>query len=74
MENRSTLKTLNDRENYGRNVALVMALKPDENPPNAGPALPNEASTIRDRLQALSQKMTSNHADPAFKPVGNTYA
>ena len=60
MEN---LSTLNDRENFGRNVALVMALKPDEYPPYKGPALPSEASTIRDRLHALSNKMTSNHAD-----------
>ena len=63
MDNRSTFNPLKDRENFGRNVALVMALKPDEFPPNTGPALPNEASTIRERLQVLSNKITSNHAD-----------
>jgi len=60
MDNRSTL---NDRENFGRNVALVMALKADESPPNTGPALPNDASTIRERLHVLSNKITSSHAD-----------
>jgi len=57
MDNRSTFKPLKDRENYGRNVALVMALKADEHLPNTGPALPKDASTIRDRLQALSLEL-----------------
>jgi len=60
MDNPSTLK---DRENYGRNVALVMALKKDERPTSAGHALPRDASAIRERLQVLSQDITSSHAD-----------
>ncbi len=55
--------TYQDRENYGRNLALVMALKPDDPPRNTGRALPNDASTIRKRLRVLSQKITSSHAD-----------
>ena len=55
--------TFQDRENHGRNVALVMALKANDPPSNAGPALPQDASAIRKRLHALSQSMTSSHAD-----------
>ena len=60
MDNKITLK---DRENYGRNVALVMALMKDEPTSHTGPALPNDASNIRKRLQFLSQEITSSHAD-----------
>ena len=55
--------TLKDRENYGRNVALVMALNANKSPSDAGHALPNDASTIRQRLRVLSQEITSSHAD-----------
>lgn len=63
MDNPSTLKDGKDRQKYGRNVALVMALSKDKLPPGAGEALPLDTASIRQRLQALSQKMSSNHAD-----------
>jgi len=52
-----------EKDKYGHNVAIVMALKKNESKPNAGQALPLDASNIRERLQVLSQKITSNHAD-----------
>jgi len=60
MENKLTLK---DREAFGRNVALVMALKKVDPPLNDGPALPEDAQAISKRLQILSQDITSSHAD-----------
>jgi len=52
-----------EKDKYGHNVAILMALRKDEPKPNAGQALPLDASSIRERLQVLSQKITSNHAD-----------
>jgi len=52
-----------EKDKYGHNIAIVMALKKNESKPNAGQALPLDASSIRERLQVLSQKITSNHAD-----------
>jgi len=67
MDNPSTLKggkkDRKDREKYGQNVALVMALQKNKPPSSAAPALPLDASTIRVRLQTLSQEITSSHAD-----------
>jgi len=59
MDNPSTLK---DREKFGRNVALAMALKKDNPPPRAGRALPVDASALRERLQDLTQEITSSHS------------
>ena len=63
MDNPSTLNNGKDREKYGRDVAIVMALKKDKLPPSAVQSLPVDTESIRQRLQVLSQKMTSNHAD-----------
>ena len=63
MDNPSTLNNGKDREKYGRDVAIVMALKKDNLPPSAVQALPVDTESIRQRLQVLSRKITSNHAD-----------
>ena len=60
MDNPSTLNNGKDREKYGRDVAIVMALKKDNIPPSPVQALPVDTESIRQRLQVLSQKMTSN--------------
>lgn len=63
MDNSITFKSRESQESYGRGVAILMALKPEDSGPNSSPSLPREARHIRKRLQSLSQDMTSSHAD-----------
>jgi len=52
-----------EREEFGRNVRLAMSCIEGTAPPKKGNALPLDEPTLRRRLKALSQEITSNHAD-----------
>ena len=52
-----------EREQFGQSVRLAMACIESPPEPTKGPALPQDESAIRQRLKALSQEITSNHAD-----------
>jgi len=52
-----------EREQFGQNVRLAMACIKGAPEPTKGCALPQDETSIRERLKALSQEITSNHAD-----------
>lgn len=52
-----------EREHFGRNIRLAMACIEGAVEPADTRALPSDSATIRQRLKALSQDMTSYHAD-----------
>ncbi len=52
-----------ERAQFGQNVRLAMACIDSPPKPSKGSALPKDESSIRHRLKALSQEITSNHAD-----------
>ncbi len=52
-----------EREQFGQTVRLAMACIDSKPEPTKGPALPEDETSIRERLKALSQEITSNHAD-----------
>ena len=51
------------REEFGQSVRIAMACIEAPPEPVKGCALPQDESAIRHRLKALSQEITSNHAD-----------
>lgn len=51
------------REQFGQNVRLAMACIESSPPPVNTIALPHDEASIRQRLTALSQEITSTHAD-----------
>ncbi len=56
--------TSQDRNDFGRNVAILMALKKDDKASqSATAAFPSDVAHIRKRLRSLSQDITSSHAD-----------
>jgi|GEM_PF-589957 len=52
-----------EREEFGQSVRIAMACIEAAPEPIKGCALPQDESAIRHRLKALSQEITSNHAD-----------
>ena len=52
-----------EREQFGQHVRLAMACIDATPEPTKGYAIPQDESSIRNRLKALSQEITSNHAD-----------
>ncbi len=52
-----------EREQFGTNVRLAMACIEAPPQPTKGCALPQDEPSIRQRLKALSQEITSTHAD-----------
>lgn len=63
MDNSITTNDRKSQESYGRNVAILMALRKDQTTTDSKPALPHEAGLVRKRLRMLSQDLTSGHAD-----------
>ncbi len=78
MEDSSRLNTLNshsqtsfgmssfgttERQKFGQNVRLAMACIESPTKPTNSKAMPSDEATIHHRLKALSQEITSSHAD-----------
>ncbi|MFT5046915.1 MAG: hypothetical protein ACI8UP_003896, partial [Porticoccaceae bacterium] len=53
----------NEREQFGQKVRLAMGCMEGIAEPMKGKALPLDEASIRQRLKALSQEITSHHAD-----------
>ncbi len=52
-----------EREQFGQNIRLVMACIEGTSEPAEGMAIPLDEASIRQRLKALTQEITSHHAD-----------
>jgi hypothetical protein len=52
-----------EREQFGQNVRLAMACIESSDQPTNSKAMPSDETTIHHRLKALSQDITSSHAD-----------
>lgn len=52
-----------ERQQFGQNVRLAMACIESPVPPTNSKAMPSDEATIHHRLKALSQDITSSHAD-----------
>jgi hypothetical protein len=53
----------NERQQFGQNVRLAMACIDSPVQPTNAKAMPSDEATIHHRLKALSQDITSSHAD-----------
>ena len=52
-----------ERQQFGQNVRLAMACIESPDQPTNSKAMPSDEATIQHRLKALSQDITSSHAD-----------
>ena len=52
-----------EREQFGQNIRLAMECIEGTSEPVEGKAIPLDEASIRQRLKALSQEITSHHAD-----------